>query len=155
MSRQSIRFTEEQRAEFKDLFDMFDQDRAGTIGKDEFRDMMKTLGVTLSDRELEERVREVDESGDNEIDFEEMLGMMAKISQEITPEEEVMEAFKFFDKDSLGVITKAELARVLNEMGEDIPESEAERMLLAATGGKPDITFEEFSQMLQLNQQFA
>merc|ERR1712139_573588 len=58
--------------------------------------------------------------------------------------EEFQEAFRFFDLDGNGNLTKKELMRVLNSMGEDIALDEADEMIRSATGGSAEVDFETF-----------
>lgn len=127
-------FTPEVVTECKELFAMFDGDGGGSIDRDEFGQMMRTLGLNLNDRELDEFFAEMDEDGGGSVEFDEMLDMLKKISQHSTPELEFKEAFKFFDLDNSGEITCKELMRVVNTMGGDITLDMAEEMICNATG---------------------
>uniref|UniRef100_A0A8C4T1S0 EF-hand domain-containing protein n=1 Tax=Erpetoichthys calabaricus TaxID=27687 RepID=A0A8C4T1S0_ERPCA len=69
--------TQEQIAEFKEAFSVFDKDGDGTITTQELATVMKSLGQTLTDKELQEMINEVDSDGDGTIDFNEFLTMMA------------------------------------------------------------------------------
>eukprot|EP00800_Vazella_pourtalesii_P023883 TRINITY_DN992_c0_g2_i1.p1 TRINITY_DN992_c0_g2~~TRINITY_DN992_c0_g2_i1.p1 ORF type:complete len:114 (-),score=43.80 TRINITY_DN992_c0_g2_i1:90-431(-) len=63
-------------AELKQAFNVFDKDGNGKISKDELRDVMKSLGETMLESELDEMMREADSNGDGEVDFEEFKRMM-------------------------------------------------------------------------------
>ena len=69
---------EEQIAECKEAFVLFDKDGDGTIVKEELAIVMASLGHEASDRDLDNMIAEVDEDGNGEIDFAEFLQMMAK-----------------------------------------------------------------------------
>jgi len=139
-------FTLEQINECKDLFSMFDKDGGGSIDRDEFGGMMKTLGLRLTDRELDEFFFEMDVNNNGGIEFDELLTMLRKISQKLTPDQEFQEAFKFFDLDNSGSITGKEMHRVLTSMGEKITMAEAEAMIRAATSGNSEVTPETFKE---------
>lgn len=62
--------------ELKDAFAVFDADGSGTISKSELKKLMKNLGQTLSDPELDAMMEEVDTDGNGEIDFAEFKSMM-------------------------------------------------------------------------------
>lgn len=57
---------------------------------------------------------QVDADGNNSIDFPEFLTMMARKMKDTDSEEEIMEAFKVFDKDNNGQISAAELRHVMS-----------------------------------------
>lgn len=139
-------FSIEQINECKDLFSMFDKDGGGSIDRDEFGGMMKTLGLRLTDRELDDFFFEMDKNNNAGIEFDELLTMLRKISQKLTPEQEFEEAFKFFDLDNSGSITGKEMHRVLTSMGERITMQEAEAMIRAATSGNTEVTQDTFKQ---------
>jgi len=62
--------------ELRDAFAVFDSDGSGSISRDELKKLMKQLGQTLSDAELDAMMDEVDTDGNGEIDFEEFKFMM-------------------------------------------------------------------------------
>jgi len=70
--------TEEQIAEFKEAFSLFDKDGDGTITVKELGTVMRSLGQTPTDIELRDMIHEVDVDGNGEIDFSEFLTMMGK-----------------------------------------------------------------------------
>ena len=62
--------------ELRDAFAVFDTDNSGTISRSELKKLMKNLGQTLSDAELDAMMDEVDTDGNGEIDFAEFKSMM-------------------------------------------------------------------------------
>lgn len=63
--------------ELKDAFAVFDADSSGSISRSELKKLMKNLGQTLSDPELDAMMDEVDTDGNGEIDFLEFKSMMS------------------------------------------------------------------------------
>src|ERR1044072_829617 len=100
--------TEEQIAEFKEAFSLFDKDGDGTITTKELGTVMRSLGQNPTMAELAEMINEVDQDENGTIDFAEFLSMMAKKMRESDSEDEIREAFKVFDKDGNGLISAAE-----------------------------------------------
>merc|ERR1711893_267755 len=124
--------TEEQIAEFKEAFSLFDKDGDGTITTKELGTVMRSLGQNPSEDELQDMVNEVDIDGNGEIDFEEFLQMMAKKMKETDSEEEIIEAFRVFDKDGDGFLTGKELKQVMLNLGEKMTDEEIEEMIKEA-----------------------
>ena len=62
--------------ELRDAFAVFDADGSGSISRSELKKLMKNLGQSLSDAELDAMMDEVDTDGNGEIDFEEFKTMM-------------------------------------------------------------------------------
>ncbi|KAF3692747.1 Calmodulin [Channa argus] len=90
--------TEEQIAEFKEAFSLFDKDGDGTITTKELGTVMRSLGQNPTEAELQDMINEVDADGNGTIDFPEFLTMMARKMKDTDSEEEIREAFRVFDK---------------------------------------------------------
>eukprot|EP00624_Nannochloropsis_granulata_P000778 evm.model.NODE_13262_length_16184_cov_20.672207.2 len=86
--------TEEQIAEFKEAFSLFDKDGDGTITTKELGTVMRSLGQNPTEAELQDMINEVDADGNGTIDFPEFLTMMARKMKDTDSEEEILEAFK-------------------------------------------------------------
>ena len=104
--------TEEQIAEFKEAFSLFDKDGDGTITTKELDTVMRSLGQNPTEAELQDMINEVDVDGNGTIDFPEFLSLMARKMKDTDTEEELIEAFKVFDRDGNGLISAAELRYV-------------------------------------------
>jgi len=63
-------------AELFGAFQVFDRDGSGNINLEELRLVMRNLGETLTDGELDLMIKEADLNGDDEISFEEFKKMM-------------------------------------------------------------------------------
>merc|ERR1711870_148944 len=86
--------TEEQIAEFKEAFSLFDKDGDGTITTKELGTVMRSLGQNPTEAELQDMINEVDADGNGTIDFPEFLSLMARKMKDTDTEEELIEAFK-------------------------------------------------------------
>jgi calmodulin len=139
--------TEEQIAEFKETFSLFDKDGDGTITTKELGTVMRSLGQNPTDAELADMINEVDADGNGTIDFPEFLTMI-KIKGSDS-EEEILEAFKVFDKNGNGYISPAELRQVLTSLGEKLSDEEVDEMVREADiDGDGQINYEEFLKMM-------
>ena len=88
--------TDEQIAEFKEAFQIFDKDGDGSITTKELGTVMRSLGQNPSDDKIRQMIIDVDEDKSETIDFKEFLGLMAKKMKENDSEDELIEAFKMF-----------------------------------------------------------
>ena len=59
--------TEEQIAEFKEAFSLFDKDGDGTITTKELGTVMRSLGQNPTEAELQDMINEVDADGKNRL----------------------------------------------------------------------------------------
>merc|ERR1712227_623376 len=94
--------SEEQIAEFKEAFVLFDKDGDGTITTKELATVMRSLGQNPTEAELQDMINEVDEDGNGTIEFDEFLSLMARKMKDTDTEEELIEAFKVFVRDGNG-----------------------------------------------------
>uniref|UniRef100_A0A674K0P4 Calmodulin 1 n=1 Tax=Terrapene triunguis TaxID=2587831 RepID=A0A674K0P4_9SAUR len=141
--------TEEQIAEFKEAFSLFDKDGDGTITTKELGTVMRSLGQNPTEAELQDMINEVDADGNGTIDFPEFLTMMARKMKDTDSEEEIREAFRVFDKDGNGYISAAELRHVMTNLGEKLTDEEVDEMIREADiDGDGQVNYEEFVQMM-------
>jgi len=149
MSEAAKQLSEEQIAEFKEAFSLFDKDGDGTITTKELGTVMRSLGQNPTEAELQDMINEVDVDGNGTIDFPEFLAMMAKKMKDTDSEEEIKEAFKVFDKDGNGFISAAELRHVMTNLGEKLTDEEVDEMIREADiDGDSQINYEEFVKMM-------
>jgi calmodulin len=69
--------------------------------------------------------------------------------QDTDSEEELLEAFKVFDRDGNGYITSHELRHVMTNLGESLSPEEVEEMIKEAdSDGDGQINYNEFVRMM-------
>eukprot|EP00547_Thalassionema_nitzschioides_P011873 CAMPEP_0194263272 /NCGR_PEP_ID=MMETSP0158-20130606/46972_1 /TAXON_ID=33649 /ORGANISM="Thalassionema nitzschioides, Strain L26-B" /LENGTH=220 /DNA_ID=CAMNT_0039003451 /DNA_START=291 /DNA_END=954 /DNA_ORIENTATION=- len=142
--------SEDDIADLKEAFSMFDINGDGTIELEELQQVMKKLGQNPSKEELKEMINSVDDNGDNEIDFDEFLILMKSRIGERDPEKELRDAFAVFDTDGSGSIDRRELKRLMKKLGQALTEPELNAMMEEVdTNGDGEISFEEFKAMMQ------
>ncbi|XP_060523392.1 calmodulin-A-like isoform X2 [Cylas formicarius] len=141
--------SEDQVAEFKEAFMLFDKDEDGTITMAELGVVMRSLGQRPTETELRDMVNEVDQDGNGTIEFNEFLQMMSRKMKEADGEEELKEAFRVFDKNNDGLISNIELRHVMTSLGERLSEEEVEDMIKEADlDGDGQVNYEEFVTIL-------
>ncbi|XP_031554593.1 calmodulin-like protein 12 [Actinia tenebrosa] len=143
------KLSEEQVAELREAFCLFDKDGGGSISQCELGEVMKSLGLSPTQQELIDMIAEVDEDGNGEIDFDEFLQMMASKIKDHDTEEEIKDAFRVFDKDGNGLISHKELKLVMSRLGEKLTDDEVDEMIREADlDGDGMINYEEFKQLM-------
>ena len=141
--------TEEQIAEFKEAFQIFDKDGDGSITTKELGTVMRSLGQNPSDDEIKAMIEEVDVDKSETIDFKEFLGLMAKKMKKSDTEEELIEAFRIFDRDGNGKISAHELRFVMLSSGEELTEQDIQTIIQEAdTDGDGYIDYQEFVRIM-------
>jgi calmodulin len=73
-------FTPEQVAEFKAQFDAFDEDGGGSIATSELKNVLEKCGMPVTDAQVKDMVAEFDTDGSGDLDFEEFVTMMHRLS---------------------------------------------------------------------------
>lgn len=129
---QADQLTEEQIAEFKEAFYLFDKDCDGTITTTELGIVMNSLGQNPTNTELRDMIKQVDTDGNGSIDLSEFLDMMACRMKQTDSEEEIKEAFRLFDKDGDGQISVSELRCVMANLEVILTDEEVEEMIQEA-----------------------
>ena len=148
---QAYQFTEEDIAEFKEMFSLFDKERDGTISTRDLGTVMRALGQTPLEFELQDMVKEVVPDCNGTIHFSEFLTILTRIMKDANPEEEMRDAFRVFDKDGNGFISAAELKIVMTKLGEKLTDEEAEEMIRGTdVDGDGQINYEEFVKLMYL-----
>ena len=144
----SSNLTEEQIAEFKEAFALFDKDNTGSILSSELATVMRSLGLSPSEAEVADLLNEIDVNGNHRIEFSEFLALMSRQLKATDSQQELLEAFKVFDKNGDGFISAAELKHVLTSIGEKLTDAEVDDMLREVSDNTGEIDIEQFSALL-------
>merc|ERR1711868_245768 len=121
--------TEDQVAEIKEAFDLFDTDGSGSIDTNELKVAMKALGMDAKSDEIRKLINDIDSDGDGTIDFDEFLAMMTARKQGEDTREDLLKVFKLFDDDKTGTVSFKNLKRVCQELGENMTDDELKEMM--------------------------
>jgi len=137
----------------QEAFKLFDCDRDGEITVGELGKVMRTHGFDPTEEDLKDMIRNVDLNANGAIDFAEFVEMMVKRSGGSSVETaEVEHAFKVFDRDGDGLISKDELRLTMRNLGEPLTEKEIAGMISEAdTDGDGQINLEEFARLMAKN----
>merc|ERR1712088_1069811 len=112
-SAEADQLTEEQIAEFKEAFSLFDKDRNGTIDFPEFLTMMaRKMKDTDSEEEIREAFRVFDKDGNGFISAAELRHVMTNLGEKLT-DEEVDEMIREADIDGDGQVNYEEFVTMM------------------------------------------
>merc|ERR1712232_963054 len=141
MGRKSMKkggLTEEQMEEIREAFGLFDADASGMIDVRELKAAMRALGF------------DVKNDGNGTIEFGEFLEMMTGKMGEKDTREDIEKVFKLFDDDNTNKISFRNLARVAEELGENIDDEELQDMINQADrDGDGEINIDEFYRIMK------
>lgn len=131
--------------ELRDTFIKLDKDRDGTLSLEEIQNGMKMAKADLPE-DIVEIVRNLDTDGSGNIDYTEF--MAATLTKKQYLRREVMwAAFRVFDTNGDGVITKDELAKILKE--EDNMAHIEKMVADVDLDSNGEISFDEFCIMME------
>ena len=119
-----IDLTEEQKADIKEAFSLFDSQSSGFIDCKDLKVAMRALGFEPRKEEIKKMISEVDKDSNGKLSLDNFLQLMGGKMSEKDTKEEILKAFKLFDDDDSGKITFTNLKRVAAELGENLTDEE-------------------------------
>ena len=135
--------------EIKDIFDKYDSNRDGNVTSDELANILKAINLDVSDEEIKEIIEELELEGNNEINYENFVSIVNRREKDVDTEEEVLKAFKFFDKEGNGLININDLKHIMITVSKNLSEPEIDDMLKEADLDMDGfINYEEFIRSL-------
>ncbi|KAI8118695.1 Calcium-binding protein E63-1 [Lucilia cuprina] len=165
-------FTDVELADLRTAFDLLDRNRDGRVTANELQFMLKNLGINVRDEIINDLIREASHSGNgliNEAEFLQWVGRIQALRDEQSQQqqqqqqeenaskpdelddvtEDLIAAFRVFDRDGNGFITRDELQTAMEMIGEPLNETQLTQLLAIADldqDGK--INYEEFTRLL-------
>eukprot|EP00800_Vazella_pourtalesii_P010521 TRINITY_DN2586_c0_g1_i1.p1 TRINITY_DN2586_c0_g1~~TRINITY_DN2586_c0_g1_i1.p1 ORF type:complete len:161 (-),score=57.28 TRINITY_DN2586_c0_g1_i1:123-605(-) len=147
--KQKYGLSQDKFEEYREAFEVFDKDGSGTITVEELHQVITSMGQKCSLKDAKQMIAEVDADKNETIELGEFIEMMEKKSKKQDKGDELLEAFKTFDKNGDGKISHSELKIVMKSMGNNMDDSEITQMIEAADlDGDKEISFEEFKAMM-------
>jgi Ca2+-binding EF-hand superfamily protein len=144
--------TEEQIEMLRKAFDMFDREKTGQIETSMCGTILRTLGQTFDEGDLESIIEEVDADGSGQLEFDEFLTLCARFLVEEDAEamqQELREAFRLYDKEGNGYIKTSCLRDILRALDDKLTEAELDEMITEIdTDGSGTVDFDEFMEMM-------
>lgn len=138
-------FDQAQIQEFKEAFNMIDQNRDGFIDKEDLHDMLASLGKNPTDQQLDQMMGEAP----GPINFTMFLTMFGEKLNGTDPEEVIRNAFACFDEDNKGYINEDRLRELLTTMGDRFTEDEVDEMYREAPIKGGNFDYVEFIRILK------
>lgn len=133
--------------EFKEAFELFDKDQDGFISATEFATVVRSLGINPTEAELSEMISIV--SGTDKIDFNSFSTIMNGDMRSNDTIDDLIKAFKVFDKNNTGYINQVELKHVMTTLGEVLtPDEVADMIKKSSPNSNGQINYLAFSKMI-------
>lgn len=139
-------FDQAQIQEFKEAFNMIDQNRDGFIDKEDLQEMLASLGKNPDDGYLEGMMNEAP----GPINFTMFLTLFGERLQGTDPEDVIKNAFACFDEDNSGIIHEERLRELLTTIGERFSDEDVDEMYREAPIDKNGMfNYLEFTRILK------
>merc|ERR1719222_1460021 len=152
-ARARFELKDDQKAEIKEAFDLFDTDGTGTIDAKELKVALRALGFEPKKEELKKLVSDLDKSSSSSsqgtLDFNEFLEIMTAKMSEKDSKEQIQKAFQLF-KGPTGKISFEDLRAVAKELGEGMSDEELMEMIKEADKDEDnEVSEEEFMRIIR------
>lgn len=118
-------FDQAQIQEFKEAFNMIDQNRDGLIDKEDLQEMLGSLGKNPGDAYLDGMMNEAP----GPINFTMFLTLFGERLQGTDPEDVIKNAFACFDEDNAGVLSEERLRELLTTIGDRFTDEDVSAAL--------------------------
>ncbi|CAJ0581536.1 unnamed protein product, partial [Mesorhabditis spiculigera] len=138
-------FSQNQIQEYKEAFNLIDQDNDGFIDQDDLREMYKSLGKDVDEKLLAEMVSQAP----GPINFTLFLTMFGERLAGTDSEEVIRRAFECFDTDKVGVINEDRLRELLTTMGDRYTHEQVDDLFREAPIKEGLFNYIEFVRMLK------
>jgi len=138
-------FNQDQIQEFKEAFNMIDQNRDGFIDHDDLKDMLASLGKDVSDDYLDNMMNDAP----GPINFTMFLTLFGERLQGTDPEEVIRNAFGCFDEENAGCLPEDYLRDILMTMGERFSRDEVDDLFKEAPIKNGQFNYVEFTRILK------
>jgi len=121
-------FEQSQIQEFKEAFNMIDQNRDGFIDEADLNDLFASLGKDQDSAYIEGMVKEAP----GPINFTCFLTLFGEKLNGTDAEDVILNAFKCFDPDGKGTIAEAEIRQMLLTQGDRFTQEEVDETFASA-----------------------
>jgi len=121
------KISEDDLEDIKERFDMFDKKGDGKVESFQIIDVLRSCGLNPLTADVDKMVLDSELKG-KRIELEQFCAIYEQTVNAAgqATYEDMMEAFKTFDRDSAGTISAAELRQVLVNIGDTLTEEQAD-----------------------------
>jgi Ca2+-binding EF-hand superfamily protein len=108
--------------------------RPNSLNPTELRNALKDLGQDISDAEFEAALKKVDADGNGTVELDEFY-LFLNTQKGLASRDDIIAAFRLFDDDKDGKLTKVEFEKILRNLGQPVAQEEIQELIQAAGPG--------------------
>jgi Ca2+-binding EF-hand superfamily protein len=119
-------FSPEDRENFKNAFDAFDDDRDGRVATDVLGKLLRAVGFNPLPEEVADMTEDI---GGKTFDFNSFLYILYRHAREADPEGELIDSFKVFDKEGTGKLKASLIRTILSNLKQPFTDDQISELL--------------------------
>ena len=138
-----------QLTEIEKVFSLYEGPTMGRMSFANFPKAVRSLGIALSDPQMNKIVDNLKNQGQTDFDLPEFVSLVSTWYKDLNMEEELRECFKLLDYDGSGNVKIVFMKHVFGNMGEKFSQRDFETLLSEyGLSSQESINFEEFVKLM-------
>ena len=136
--------------DYINAFERFDKDYDGYISIEDLAEIMKKVGKSINQGEMQDLKGEINPHENGMFDLKEYISIMQRRKRDKDSDEDLLAIFKIIDKDENDLIGPDELLNFMSSLEHKVSHEETEEMIKEFDGdGDGFCTFKEFVKMMK------
>ena len=136
--------------DYINAFERFDKDYDGYISIEDLAEIMKKVGKSINQGEMQDLEGEINPHENGMFDLKEYISIMQRRKRDKDSDEDLLAIFKIIDKDENDLIGPDELLNFMSSLEHKVSHEETEEMIKEFDGdGDGFCTFKEFVKMMK------
>ncbi|ODM97053.1 Centrin-1 [Orchesella cincta] len=127
-----VLLTAKQKKDIAEAFNAFDVEGIGYMSTVDLRVALRALGFEARKHDMKKILEIYDRGNTGRLCYSDFMSIIESKLGESDTKEDIIKAFKLFDKDHVGHVSFHNLRQVANELGEDINDEEVAEMIIEA-----------------------
>jgi len=141
-----------QMEEYKRFFLMYDTGNKGFINATQIGKIMAAMQQEFDEKQLRKLLTKFDADGSGKLEFEEFCALVYTVANTVDKEtlkKDLRDAFRLFDKEGNGFISRATMKALLKEIANELTDADLDAAIDEIDeDGSGKIEFEEFFELM-------
>jgi len=138
--------------EYKRFFDMYDRGKQGFINATQIGKIMGDMQQEVDEKQLRNYLAKFDADGSGKLEFEEFCALVYTVANTVDKEtlkKDLRDAFRLFDKEGNGYISRVTMKALLKEIAPELTDADLDGAIDEIDeDGSGKIEFEEFFELM-------